>query len=205
MPTTSASSPATLRNPIRRVRLGELLSTKKCQARWTKEPARATDGTPSAGPSASVIVDDCSAVRSSTWSPQPVIRVPYGNVVTVHPHQPLRVGRSRLLETIADAVERRNHVEGIVDALELLSQALNVTVNGAVVDIDLVVVGRIHESVAALDHPWSGCQRLQDQEFSDRERHRLGLPRADMSFRIHPQLATFQHLGVGFLGIDAVL
>src|SRR5215467_10302788 len=160
MPTTSASNPATLRNTIRRVRLEKLCATKKCQARCTKEPARATDAVPSAGPSASVIVDDCSEVRSSTWSPQPVIRVPHGNDVTVHPHRPLRVGRSRLLETVADAVECLDHVEGIVDGLELLSQALYVAVNGAVIDIDLVVVGRIHERVAALDHPRSGRQRL---------------------------------------------
>src|SRR5215469_11780286 len=105
--------------------------------------------------------------------------------------------RSGLLETVADAVERLDHVEGVVDGLELLSQPLNVAVNGAIVDIDLIVVGRIHESVAALDHPGPGRQCLQDQKFSDRKGHSFGLPCPDVPFWIHPQLAPLQRLGVG--------
>ena len=40
------------------------------------------------------------------------------------------LGWSGLLETVADAVEILDHVEGVVDGLELLSQPLNVAVNG---------------------------------------------------------------------------
>ena len=40
--------------------------------------------------------------------------------------------------------------------LELLAQPLDVAVDGAVVDIDLVVVGRIHQGVAAFHHARAG-------------------------------------------------
>ena len=36
--------------------------------------------------------------------------------------------------------------------LELLAQPLDVAVDGAVVDIDLVVIGGVHQRVAALHH-----------------------------------------------------
>src|ERR1700739_1282780 len=98
------------------------------------------------------------------------------------------LGRSGLLETVTDAVEGLDHVEGVVDGFELLSQPLNVAVHGSRVDIDLVVVGRIHESVAALDHPGPGRQCLQDQKLSDRKGHRFGLPCTEVPFWIHPQL-----------------
>src|SRR5215217_9043421 len=58
---------------------------------------------------------------------------------------------SGFLEAVADAVERLDHLELVVDDLELLAQPLDVAVDGAVVDIDLVVIGRLHERVAALD------------------------------------------------------
>src|SRR5262245_17886203 len=62
------------------------------------------------------------------------------------------IRRSCLLETVADAVQCLDHVEAVVDRFELLAQALDVAVDGAIVDIDLIVVGRIHQGVAALDH-----------------------------------------------------
>src|SRR5262245_29577063 len=71
--------------------------------------------------------------------------------------------RSDLLETVTDAVQRLDHVEGVVDGLELLAQALDVAVDGPVVDVDLVVVGRIHQGVAAFDHAGAARQRLQDE------------------------------------------
>ena len=55
-----------------------------------------------------------------------------------------------LLEAVADAVERLDHLEIVVDGLELLAQPLDVAVDGPVVDIDLIVIGRIHQRVARL-------------------------------------------------------
>ena len=108
---------------------------------------------------------------------------------------PYGVSASDLLEAIAHAVERLDHLEIVVDRLELLAQPLDVAVDGAVVDIDLVVIGRVHQRVAALDDARALRQRLQDQELGDRQRHRLALPGAGMALRIHHQLAALDHLG----------
>src|SRR5689334_14026235 len=99
---------------------------------------------------------------------------------------------SGLLETIADAVQRLDHLEFVVDHLELLAQPLDVAVDGAVVDIDLVVIGRVHQCVAALHDAGPGGQRLQDQKFRHRQRHRLVLPGAGVTLRIHPQQAAIE-------------
>src|SRR5712671_3696762 len=95
-----------------------------------------------------------------------------------------RSGELHFLEAIADAVERLNHIEVVVALLEFFAQALDVTVDRASVDINLVVVSGGHEGVAALDDPGPGGERLQDQEFRDRQGHRLGLPGAGMAFGI---------------------
>src|SRR5690606_28351642 len=57
-----------------------------------------------------------------------------------------------LLEAVSYAVKRFDHLEFVVDRLELLAQPLDVAVDGAVVHINLVVIGRVHQRVAALDH-----------------------------------------------------
>src|SRR6185312_9581901 len=59
---------------------------------------------------------------------------------------------SDFLEAVADAVKRLDHFEVVVDHLEFLAQPLDVAVDGAVVDIDLVVIGGIHQRIAALHH-----------------------------------------------------
>src|SRR5687768_12393356 len=69
-------------------------------------------------------------------------------------HKPrLRGGGSALLEPVADPVEGFDGVETVVDRLELLAQSLDVAVDRAVIDIDLVVIGRIHQGIAALHDP----------------------------------------------------
>ena len=90
-----------------------------------------------------------------------------------------------LLEAVAHAVERFNAVELGVDRVELLAQPLDVAVDGAVVDIDLVVIGRIHQRVAALHDAGALGERLQDQEFRDRQRHRLAVPGAGVAVGVH--------------------
>src|SRR5262249_20826389 len=46
--------------------------------------------------------------------------------------------KSCFLETVADAVERLDHVEVVIGRLELLAQPLDVAVDGAVVDVHLI-------------------------------------------------------------------
>jgi len=62
-----------------------------------------------------------------------------------------------------------------------------VAVDGAVIDVDLVVVGRIHQGIAAFYHTGPLGQRLQDQEFGHGERHRRPVPRAGVALRVHHQ------------------
>jgi hypothetical protein len=108
----------------------------------------------------------------------------------------------QLLEAIADAIERFDHLEIVSrpqSVVELLAQALDVAVDGAVVDIDLIVIGRIHQRVAAFHDAGALRQRLQDQELGDGQRDRLALPGAGVALRVHAQQAALQRLGVGFL------
>ena len=72
-------------------------------------------------------------------------------------------------------------------------------VDGAVVDIDLIVIGRVHQGVAALDDAGTLRQRLQDQEFRHRQHHRIAAPGAGVALGVHRQRTAFQHLGFGFL------
>src|SRR6266852_4079158 len=189
MPTTSASRPATLRNRMRRVRLEKLWVRKNCHARRGK-PLRPTATASSAGAFASAMVDDASAVRSSTWSRQSVsctLRLARFDSIPQWRRSRQGPSRSGLLEPVADAVECLDHVERFVDRLELLAQPLDVAVDRAVVDIDLIVVGGIHQRVATLDHARPARQRLQDQELGHRQGHGLALPGADVTLRVHAQ------------------
>src|ERR1700719_1187049 len=107
------------------------------------------------------------------------------------------------LETIAYAVQRLDHIEIVVAGLELLAQPLDVAVDGPVVDIDLIVIGRIHQSVAAFHHAGPAGQRLQNQKFGDGQRYRLVLPGAGVALGIHAQEPALKHFAVGFLRRDA--
>ena len=51
---------------------------------------------------------------------------------------------SLFLEAIANAIEGFDHFEFVIDGFEFLAQPLDVTVDIAVVNIDLIVIGRIH-------------------------------------------------------------
>src|SRR5258708_2460459 len=66
---------------------------------------------------------------------------------------------SHLLEPITYTIERFDHVEVVVRCFEFLPQAFDMTVDRAVIDIDLIVVGGVHEGIAALDHPGPGRSR----------------------------------------------
>src|SRR6516162_10851218 len=194
MPRTKASSPATLRNTIRRVRLEKLWAMKKCQAcrgrlampsvrstchaRPKKLPvplrARAnasmprrrrsnvcaaaearnalTPALPEPRLPAEAWRSTLSAVRSSTLSfpahlsrPRPSLAHRFGFSHQFRLRRDAADGTRLFLEPVAHSVKRLDHVEVVVGLLELLAQALDVAVNGTVVDIDLIVIGGVHQ------------------------------------------------------------
>src|SRR5690349_4245954 len=112
---------------------------------------------------------------------------------------------SRLfLKAISDTIQRFDHVEFVVAGFELFTQPFDVAVDGAVVDIDLIVISRIHQGVAAFHHARAARQGLQDQKLGHGERHRLVFPGAGVTLRIHAQQAPLEHLAVSFLWHAAV-
>src|SRR5215469_5219159 len=117
-------------------------------------------------------------------------------------HAPINTRASRSVrqsvsEAVADAVERLDHVERGVDAAELLADALDVAVDGAVIDANLVVVGDVHQRVAALDHPRTADQRLHDLEFGDRQYHGPAFPSAQMAVRVEADVAALDRARLG--------
>src|SRR6185437_11074123 len=96
----------------------------------------------------------------------------------------VRSWASRLAVAVADAVERFDSVEIVVDDFEFLTQALDVAVDRAVIDIDLIVVGRVHQVVATFHKAGTLCEALKDQEFGDGETHGLAVPCAFVALRI---------------------
>ena len=143
--------------------------------------------------------------HTCTWKNDPVHSIGSWPSFQVACQVACATNASGFLETVAHAVEGLDHFETLVNRLELLAQALDVAVDGAVVHIDLVVIGRIHQGVAALHHARAGGQRLQDQELGDGQGHRLALPGAGMALGVHLELAALQGLRVGFLGGALVL
>ncbi len=103
---------------------------------------------------------------------------------------------SRFAESVADSIKRLDHLEVVVDDLELLAQPLDVAVDGAVVDIDLLIISRIHQRITAFHHARPLCQRMQDEELGDGQYHRLALPGAGVAFLIHHELAALERAGL---------
>src|SRR6516225_156969 len=205
-----ATSPSNI-SAVRLCRLKreKALRTKRSQAcnrSASRRPLFANDGL-SPGHCGATSVLKLSGVRLSTVSlpVAPLLQAPPASISDGRPgRQTPRA--SHFFEPITDAIERFDHVEVVVGPLELLAQPLDVAVDGAIVHVDLVVVGGIHQRVAALDHAGPAGERLQDQELGDRERHWLILPGAGVALRVHAQQAAFEHLGgIGLLRRAAVL
>src|SRR5215831_7984954 len=96
----------------------------------------------------------------------------------------MRAGKARtagdfekllFLEPVTHPIERFDHVERIFSLLELFAQALDVAIDCTVIDVYLVVIGGIHQRVAAFNHTGPDGERLKDDEFRDRKRDRLVL------------------------------
>src|ERR1700733_12314226 len=70
------------------------------------------------------------------------------------PNQPARGARrarSAFLVAIPDTVQSLYMGEIVVDNLEFLAQPLDVAIDGAVIDIDVLAIGGIHQLVPVLD------------------------------------------------------
>src|SRR5580704_13777519 len=98
------------------------------------------------------------------------------------------------LKPVTCAVQRINHVERVVHLLEFLADALDVTVDGTIIDINLIIVSGIHQGVAAFDHTGTHGERLHDEEFGDSERDRFVLSGAHVALRVDAELAALKHL-----------
>src|SRR5690348_10119955 len=76
---------------------------------------------------------------------------------------------SAVAVAISDAIKRFDLREACVYGLEFLAQALDVAVDGAIVDIDVLAIGAVHELVPALHMAGPQRQRFEDEELGDRE------------------------------------
>src|SRR5690606_31169060 len=83
------------------------------------------------------------------------------------------VSGSALAVAVSDAIQGLDSVELRVDHAELLSHPFHMAVDGAVVDIDLIVIGGVHQIVAALHEAGALGQGLKQQELGDGQLHRL--------------------------------
>src|SRR6185369_2434605 len=98
--------------------------------------------------------------------------------------------RSGFAVTVSDAIEGFDRVEFRVHIAELLAHTLDVAVDRPIVDIDLIVVGGVHQVVAAFHESRPLRQGLQKQELGDRQLHRLAFPQAIVTCGIKSELAA---------------
>src|SRR5437764_363984 len=71
---------------------------------------------------------------------------------------------SVLAVAITDAIERFDLSELAIDRFELLPQPLDVAVDRAVVDVNMLAIGRIHQLVAVFDMAGTLRQRFENEE-----------------------------------------
>src|SRR5687768_15663826 len=102
-----------------------------------------------------------------------------------------RSSRSSLLgKAVPDPVERLDRLELAVGLAELAPHPLDVAVDGAVVDIDVVLIGDVHQLVARFHHPGPLRQRLEDHELCDGEGDVLAVPADPVAGRVHAEAAA---------------
>src|SRR5678815_869038 len=78
-----------------------------------------------------------------------------------------RSASSFFSKAIAYAVKRLDSLEVGIEGAELAPQSLDVAVDGSVVDIDVVLIGDVHQLIARLDHARTLGERLENHEFGD--------------------------------------
>jgi hypothetical protein len=69
-----------------------------------------------------------------------------------------------------------------------------VAIDGAVVDIHLIVVGGVHQSIAAFNYAGALGERLKNEKFGYGQGDRLAVPGAGMTVGIHDELAALDRL-----------
>ena len=69
--------------------------------------------------------------------------------------------KSLFLKPVTYPVQRINHVESIVHLPEFFAHALYVTIDGTIIDINLIVVSGVHQGVSAFDHTGTRRKRLE--------------------------------------------
>src|SRR5688572_22445621 len=104
---------------------------------------------------------------------------------------------SLLGKAVSDAVERLDRVEVAVDLAELAPHALDVAVDGAVVDIDVVLIGDVHQLVARFHHAGALSQRLEDHELGHGQGDVPSAPGDSVARRVHGQAAADDLDGFG--------
>src|SRR5438552_17766324 len=96
---------------------------------------------------------------------------------------------STVAVSIPDAIECFDLREIRIDVLKFLAQALDVTVDRPVVDVDVLAVGRIHQLIAVFDVPRTMREGFEDQKLGHGQLDMFTLPGAQMPCRIENQLA----------------
>src|SRR5690606_6664058 len=95
---------------------------------------------------------------------------------------------------VADAIEGLDRVELAVDVAELFAEPLDVAVDCSVVDIDLIVIGSVHQLIAAFDVAGTLRERLQDKKLGDCEANLFALPSTGVAVRIKREFAANDRL-----------
>src|SRR3954447_24601788 len=85
---------------------------------------------------------------------------------------------SAVAVSIADAIQSFDLRELAVHGLKFLTQTFDVAVDRAVVDVDVLAVGRVHQLIAVFDMAGAVRQRLEDQKLGYGQFDRLAAPGA---------------------------
>src|SRR5271156_1305424 len=109
--------------------------------------------------------------------------------------RPPGVPLSTFLVAVADAIQRFDLVEAVVDCAEFLADTLHVAVDGAVVNVDVFAVGGVDKLVATFHHSGPRRQRLDQQELGDGELDVLAAPGALVLGIVQHQLAAHHYAG----------
>src|SRR5437764_1166086 len=149
-----------------------------------------------------IIIASATALKKMICHESPEIR--RRGIFAVPPRSDGPCPVSAFPVTVTDTIERLDGVEIIIDSLEFLAQPFDVAVDRAIVDIDLIVVSRVHQIIAAFYESRPLCEVLQDQECRQRKAHRVGIPCTLVALRIEYEFSTHQHFALGLVRRRAV-
>src|SRR5690606_3607848 len=102
-------------------------------------------------------------------------------------------------KAVSCAIKGRDRIEVGVDLAESAAEALDVAVDRAVVDIDIVLIGRVHQLIAAAYDTRAARQRLENEKFGDGQGHVLAVPCDLVPRGVHGKSSTRDWLGDGLV------